>query len=218
MNLIYFIIYFITYWSSALVFFIMDFFELNIFNRIFIRKTHDILQQYKHTVLIILKEQFIIQLPSLFIIQYLIEYYHYNQLSLYYSIINCCICGIINNILFTIAHHCMHHFKCLYKFHKVHHIHKHPICISSEFGHRVEIIINWTIITWLPCILFPMNDIIMYIYIVINVLQGIIGHSGYFITFFKRDCLRHYIHHNFFNCNYGFEPYDIYMHTNKINI
>jgi sterol desaturase/sphingolipid hydroxylase (fatty acid hydroxylase superfamily) len=194
----------------------MDFFELNIFNRIVIRKTHDILQQYKDNALIIFKEQVIIQLPSLFITQYFMQ--NYNQTSLYYSIINCCICGAINTILFTVLHHCMHRFKSLYKFHKLHHIHRQPICISSEFGHPVETIINWTIITWFPCILFPMNDIVMYIYIVLNVLLGIIGHSGYLITFFKQDCLRHYIHHNSFNRNYGFELYDIYMNTNQITI
>ena len=196
-----FICYFIIYWTFALIFYICD--KYTNIKRMDDYDKKDIDNLYSKAFLVVIRNQLMINLPSLYFVSYSESY------------INLFINMVINGILFSLMHHSLH--KYFYNFHKQHHEYsKIVISITSEYNSLFEQFLSWFIGTWALMYIFPMNRLCSFIYVIFNSSYGTIGHSSYPIYFFKNDIKRHLLHHKYFNYNYsGIELYDQIMKTNK---
>lgn len=211
----FFIFYFFSYWGIAACFIFCDYF--NLFTKYKVNKSSfaENLPIYKKCSLIVLRNQFAVQLPNLYFLEYIIRDV---RIPVYLNVLYLVINVIYNIFSFTFCHYTIHQFKELYYFHKKHHEIKNTLCLASEYNSIIEEIINWTISTWLLCFFFKMDYQVNILYIVFNTIYGTVGHSGYMVPYFDKEIYRHYLHHKYFNVNYsGVEMLDIWLGTNRVS-
>jgi sterol desaturase/sphingolipid hydroxylase (fatty acid hydroxylase superfamily) len=188
----------------------MDVSYINTFNRFDKLNNINIHSLYKNNIYIVLRNQIIIDTPSMCILSFIP-----NNQSIISNTINFILAMLFNIIIYSASHHFMH--KYYYNIHKLHHKNKHLISINSEYNSLSEHFISWFIATWLPLYIFNMNHYLNIIYIFLNTIYGVIGHSNYNIPYLSTDIKRHTEHHKKVNVNFsGIAFYDHFMNSNYI--
>ncbi len=136
-------------------------------------------------------------------------------------------------LLFILAHdtyfywtHRLMHWKPLYKYvHRVHHLSVNPTPWAAFAFHPLEALIEFGIVP-LMLLFIPVHPLTIFIWIVYQSLNNVMGHSGYEVfskgftrnifTFWMNTPTHHNMHHRYVNCNYGlyFNIWDRLMGTN----
>jgi lathosterol oxidase len=113
---------------------------------------------------------------------------------------------IFLDIIMYIFHLLAHYLKPFVTYHKKHHTHVNLNSLSLYVMHPVESVGLGLIITTL-CLLFNLNIYSLLIYLFANWLWGTIAHLSLEIrknSYILGNSTFHAIHHEKFNCNYGF--------------
>ena len=116
----------------------------------------------------------------------------------YYHISHIPISLFLVDFSFYFCHYLFHN-KFLYKFHKVHHQIKRPICISALYLHPIDLIFGNILPLFLPIFVLQSSYEILCIWIFLTVFETVFGaHSG-----IDGRGNAHDKHHKYFIVNYG---------------
>jgi sterol desaturase/sphingolipid hydroxylase (fatty acid hydroxylase superfamily) len=123
--------------------------------------------------------------------------------------------GLFYSFWSYFAHRLLHHSK-FYWIHKKHHEFKHPFGLEVSYMSFIENIITVYMVHLILFSLFTTNENILLG--CLCHLSGITSHCGHDIVIFNRSLNKnkgHDLHHQYFNCNYGFitNYLDKYMNT-----
>lgn len=148
-----------------------------------------------------------------------------NELGWVYFFASIVILLIIQDTYFYWTHRLLHEWKPAYKYvHYIHHKSTNPTSWASQAFHPLEALM---LIGFLPLLLFvmPLHTFAISIFMAINILWVVNGHSGYEIfpkwflhNRFSKNIVtstHHNMHHQHFHCNYAlyFMFWDKLMHT-----
>ena len=116
----------------------------------------------------------------------------------YYHILHIPISSFLVDFSFYFYHYLFHQ-PFLYKFHKVHHQIKRPICISALYLHPIDLIFGNILPLFLPIFILQSSYEILCIWTFITVFETVYcAHSG-----MEGRGNEHDKHHKYFVCNYG---------------
>jgi sterol desaturase/sphingolipid hydroxylase (fatty acid hydroxylase superfamily) len=129
-----------------------------------------------------------------------------------YLIVSFLLTLIIHDFYFYWTHRFMH-LPCIYtSIHKLHHLSHNTTVFSALSFHPGEALLQ---VLFIPLIvmIIPLHPVILYSFIIYNLIVNILGHSGYeffsksfkksFVGQFSNTPLYHHTHHQLVKKNYG---------------
>lgn len=202
-----------------LFFTILDFLKLESLKKYRIHYSKERVYPENHEIIFVAKESyksfFKIYIPLIFIgckICNYLNFYPYKMdleiPNFWWGILELFLITILGDIFFYWLHRFFHTPFMYKRFHKKHHEYKFTFAVVHHYLHDVETVL-FLIPPILPPVILNSHIVIMWLWMIIAQLNGILGHSGYYLPmpFYKlQPSLRseyHDTHHYLYNKNFG---------------
>jgi len=92
--------------------------------------------------------------------------------------LHCFIFELVFDLFHYWMHRLMHSHKCLYRFHRVHHVYKAPSALTTFHIDPLDLVLSYSIPLFFTCYLFPCSSLQLSILSTYLTYQEISGHLG----------------------------------------